>query len=85
MFVYYDPAEKRFTSDEYASAMTDELITHWQSPFSSGLGTGLHAPEEVARRIEACLSDRLEWKSAEEIMQLMLSQPDQHLSSHFDN
>jgi hypothetical protein len=52
------------------------LIAHWQSLFSNGLGTGLKALEEVARRIEANLSGRVKWMSAEEIMRLVLEQPE---------
>ena len=48
------------------------LITHWQSLFSNGLGTGLRALSEVARRIENTLSSRVTWMSAEEIMNLVL-------------
>ena len=44
------------------------LITHWQSLISNGLGTGLRALDEVGRRIDAHLSDRVEWMNFEEIM-----------------
>ena len=56
------------------------LITHWQSLFSNGLGTGLRALSEVARRIENTLSSRVRWMSAEEIMKLVLSEQN---ASHF--
>ena len=52
------------------------LIAHWQSLFSNGLGTGLKALDEVARRIDINLSDRVEWLSAEEIMHRVLEDPD---------
>ena len=52
------------------------LIAHWQSLFSNGLGTGLKALDEVARRIGIHLSDRVEWLSAEEIMERVLEDPD---------
>ena len=48
------------------------LITHWQSLFSNGLGTGLRALNEVGRRIQAQLSDRVEWKSFEELLQMVV-------------
>jgi hypothetical protein len=48
------------------------LITHWQSLFSNGLGTGLRALNEVGRRIQANLSDRVEWKSFEELLQMVV-------------
>ena len=50
------------------------LITHWQSLFSNGLGTGLKALNEVGRRIEKNLADRVEWMSAEQLMRLTLDQ-----------
>ena len=56
------------------------LITHWQSLFSNGLGTGLRALSEVARRIENTLSSRVMWMSAEQIMKLVLSEQG---TSHF--
>lgn len=48
------------------------LITHWQSLMSNGLGTGLRILDEIARRINEHLSDRVEWKSFEEIMNMVL-------------
>jgi len=48
------------------------LITHWQSLVSNGLCTGLHALDEVGRRISALLSDRVEWMDFSEIMKLVL-------------
>lgn len=47
------------------------LISHWQSLMSNGLGTGLCALNEIARRIEKTLSDRVEWMSFEQIMNLV--------------
>ncbi len=54
------------------------LLTHWQSLFSNGLGTGLRVLAEVARRIEDRLSDRVTWMSSEEIMRLVLKDPDRY-------
>ena len=87
-------------SDEYVSAVADELITedgtsgeiialmernswpilitHWQSLFSNGRGTGLRALAEVARRIEKNLADRVEWMSSEELMKLVLAEPEKY-------
>lgn len=48
------------------------LITHWQSLFSNGLGTGLRALNEVGRRIQTQLLDRVEWKSFEELLQMVV-------------
>ena len=47
------------------------LITHWQSLMSNGLGTGIRILDEVARRINEHLLDRVEWKSFEEILRLV--------------
>lgn len=49
------------------------LVTHWQSLMSNGLGTGLCVLEEVARRIEMHLSDRVVWMSFSEIMEMVLA------------
>ena len=49
------------------------LIAHWQSLMSNGLGTGLRILDEVARRINERLSDRVEWKSFAEIMEMVLA------------
>ena len=49
------------------------LVTHWQSLMSNGLGTGLHVLDEVGRRVKACLSDRVEWMSFGEILQMVLA------------
>lgn len=48
------------------------LITHWQSLFSNGLETGLRALEEVGRRIQNVLADRVEWMSFEQLLQLVV-------------
>ena len=49
------------------------LVTHWQSLMSNGLGTGLRVMEEVARRIEEHLSDRVVWMSFSEILEMVLA------------
>ncbi|MBE7042243.1 MAG: hypothetical protein E7399_01965 [Ruminococcaceae bacterium] len=48
------------------------LITHWQSLVSNGLGTGLQILDEIGKRINQHLSHRVEWMSAEEIMNLII-------------
>ncbi len=48
------------------------FITHWQSLFSNGLRTGLRALDEVGRRVQATLSDRVEWMSFEQLLQLVM-------------
>ena len=50
------------------------LITHWQSLMSNGLLTGLKVMEEVARRVENHLADRVEWMSFEQITDLVTEQ-----------
>jgi len=49
------------------------LITHWQSLISNGLGTGLRALDETARRIGEHYGDRVEWKSFTEILDIVLA------------
>ncbi len=60
------------------------LITHWQSLFSNGLGTGLKVLSEVAHRIESNLSSHVKWMSAEEMMDLVLREPDRYPVPSFD-
>ncbi len=48
------------------------FITHWQSLFSNGLRTGLRALDEVGRRIQTNLSERVEWMSFEEVLQMVM-------------
>ena len=77
-------ADELITADGSAGEIIDVingggwpiLITHWQSLFSNGLGTGLRALDEVARRINENYSDRVEWMDAKEIVQLVLSDKD---------
>ncbi|MBE6571347.1 MAG: hypothetical protein E7656_03810 [Ruminococcaceae bacterium] len=47
--------------------------THWQSLCSNGLFTGLRALDEVGKRINEHLSDRVEWMKVSDVMQLVLS------------
>lgn len=48
-------------------------VTHWQSLMSNGLGTGLRVLDEVARRVNETLSDRVEWKTFGEIMDMVVA------------
>jgi len=48
------------------------LVTHWQSLMSNGLGTGLRVLDEIGRRVNEHLSDKVKWMSFEEIMNLVL-------------
>lgn len=49
------------------------LVTHWQSLISNGLCTGMSILAEVAKRVNSILSDKVEWMSFEEIMNLVIS------------
>ncbi len=49
------------------------FLCHWQSLISNGLGTGLKVLEEVGRRIEKHLSQRVQWMRFDEIMDLTLA------------
>ena len=49
------------------------FLCHWQSLISNGLGTGLRVLEEVGKRIQTHLSDRVEWMRMDEIMELVLA------------
>lgn len=64
-------ADKMLTADGTAGRIIDVLnaggwpvfVTHWQSFFSNGLETGLAVLDEVGRRVETHLSDRVEWQT----------------------
>ena len=49
------------------------LVTHWQSLMSNGLGTGIRVLDEVARRVNEHLYDKVQWMSFEEIMKLVVA------------
>lgn len=49
------------------------LVTHWQSLASNGLFTGLRVLDEVGRRVNQFLSDRVEWMSFEQIMYMVVA------------
>lgn len=74
-------ADELITSDGKHGQIIDVLetggypimITHWQSLCSNGLFTGLRALDEVARRINEHLSDRVEWMKVSEIMELTIA------------
>ena len=60
------------------------LITHWQSLMSNGLGTGLRMLDEVGRRIEEHLSDRVEWMNFAEIMETVAADRENFPKPEFD-
>jgi len=61
------------------------LITHWQALFSNGLKTGLRILEEVGRRIEKNLQDKVEWMSFEEIMNMVFNDKEDYPIPDFSN
>ncbi len=77
-------ADRYISEDGTSGAIIDILekggypimLTHWQSLHSNGLNTGLRALEIVADRVNRFLSDRVEWKSFEEMMDMVLENPE---------
>lgn len=61
------------------------LSTHWQGLYSNGLYTGLRALDEIARRINEHLSDRVEWKSAKEIMEMVVADKENYPKVNYDD
>lgn len=59
------------------------LITHWQSLMSNGLATGIRVLDEICRRVNEHLSDRVEWMSFEEIMNLVLENKENYPKPEF--
>lgn len=49
------------------------FLCHWQSLISNGLGTGLRILEEVGKRVQEHLSDRVEWMRYDQIMEMVLA------------
>ena len=49
------------------------MIAHWQSLYTNGSSAGLHAIDIVGQRIRKHLSDRVEWMSFREIMDIVLA------------
>ncbi len=44
------------------------ICTHWQALYSNGRKTGLKVLKETARRVQAILSDRVEWQTFSYLM-----------------
>ena len=59
------------------------LVTHWQSLMSNGLGTGIRVLEEVVKRINTCLEDKVEWQSFEQIMNLVVNNKEEYPKPEF--
>ena len=74
-------ADKYITADGSAGDIVTVLetggfplfITHWQSLISNGLCTGMKVLDLIGQRVNTLLCDRVEWKSYEEIMKLVLA------------
>ena len=60
------------------------LVTHWQSIMSNGLGTGIRVLDEVARRINEHISDKVEWMSFEEIMKFVIANKKDYAKPNFE-
>ena len=54
------------------------ILTHWQSLISNGIGTGMKVLDEVCRRIDEHLSDKVQWMSADEIAELVLKNKNEY-------
>jgi hypothetical protein len=75
-------ADKYITADGKEGSLINVLnaggwpvfVTHWQSLYSNGLETGLRALDEVGRRIQLHLGDKVEWKSCMELTKLTVGQ-----------
>lgn len=50
------------------------FVTHWQSLYSNGLETGLKSLDEVGRRVNTQLKDKVEWKTCMELAELTVKQ-----------
>ena len=61
------------------------LFSHWQGLASNGLYTGLRAMNEIGRRIKEHLSDRVEWMSYEEIMNMVINDKESYPMPDFEN
>ena len=60
------------------------LCSHWQSLFANGTEAGLRILDIVAARVNQHLSDRVQWMSFEQIMELVLSDKDAYPKPQFD-
>lgn len=60
------------------------LIAHWQSLYSNGLETGIRIIKECANRINTHLSDKVEWKSFEEIMNMVIADKENYKKPIFE-
>ncbi len=77
-------ADELITADGKAGAIVEclqngtypNVLTHWQSLYSNGTMAGLRALNEVGRRVQEHLSDRVEWTSAEELVELVTKNPE---------
>lgn len=72
-------ADKMLTADGQKGQIVDVLnsggwpviLAHWQSLFSNGLETGLRVLDELGRRIEKRLVDRVDWMTCSQVAHLV--------------
>ncbi len=61
------------------------LFSHWQGLASNGLYTGLKVMNEIGKRVNEHLSDRVEWMSFEEILDMVVKDKKNYPMPDFDN
>lgn len=84
-------ADKYIAADGKGGAMVKVLetggfplfITHWQSLISNGLCTGMRVLELIAERVNTHLADKVEWRSYEDIMNMVLSDKESYPKPEF--
>ena len=85
-------ADKYITADGRGGAIVEVLetggyplfITHWQSLISNGSCVGMRVLDEIGRRVNTHLCDRVEWMSYEQIMDLVLSDKKSYPKPNFN-
>ncbi len=93
VMVYHAHHKTGFTTDGKSGSIIEVLetggypilLTHWQSLASNGLYTGLRALSEVAHRIELHLEDKVEWTSAQKMMERVISDKKSYPKPSFEN
>jgi hypothetical protein len=72
-------ADKMLTADGKSGQIIDVLdaggwpvvLTHWQSLFSNGLETGLVVLDELGKRVNEHLAERVEWMKCSEVAEVV--------------
>lgn len=86
-------ADRTITADGKGGQIIDVLETggypvlfsHWQGLASNGLYTGLKAMNEIGRRINEHLSDKVEWMSYDEILEMVVNDKKSYPKPDFEN